>query len=77
MKKTSSGNPTTESATTRTFEQRLERLEEIVALLDSGEAPLEELLVLYEEGIALSKECSAFLQSAEQKITTLSKADIA
>ena len=54
-----------------TFEERLERLEEIVALLDRADAPLEDLLALYEEGITLSKECSAFLQQAEQKVTIL------
>ena len=57
-----------------TFESRLERLEEIVALLDRGDAPLEELLALYEEGIALTKECSDFLQNAEQRISTLQSA---
>ncbi len=60
--------------TKATFEQRLERLEEIVALLDRGDAPLEELLALYEEGIVLSKECSDFLRQAEQKVTTLQTA---
>lgn len=63
-------------ATKATFEQRLERLEEIVALLDRGDAPLEDLLVLYEEGIALTKECSNFLQQAEQKVTTLQNASL-
>ncbi|MBD1210036.1 MAG: exodeoxyribonuclease VII small subunit [Ignavibacteria bacterium] len=57
--------------TKATFEERLERLEEIVVLLDRGDAPLEELLALYEEGIVLSKECSDFLRQAEQKVTTL------
>ncbi len=59
-----------------TFESRLERLEEIVALLDRGDAPLEELLALYEEGTALTKECSDFLQHAEQRVTTLQAAPI-
>ncbi|MCU0424588.1 MAG: exodeoxyribonuclease VII small subunit [Candidatus Kapabacteria bacterium] len=54
-----------------TFEERLERLEEIVSLLDRGEAPLEELLALYEEGTVLVTACSSFLQTAEQKIMTL------
>ncbi|MBL7992835.1 MAG: exodeoxyribonuclease VII small subunit [Candidatus Kapabacteria bacterium] len=60
--------------TKATFEERLERLEEIVVLLDRGDAPLEELLALYEEGIVLSKECSDFLRQAEQKVTTLQAA---
>jgi exodeoxyribonuclease VII small subunit len=59
-----------------TFEQRLERLEHIVSLLDRGDAPLEELLALYEEGTALTKECSDFLQQAEQKVTTLQSASL-
>ncbi len=59
-----------------TFESRLERLEEIVALLDRGDAPLEELLALYEEGTTLTKECSDFLRHAEQRVTTLQASPI-
>lgn len=59
-----------------TFEQRLERLEEIVASLDRGDAPMEELLALYEEGTGLVKECSTFLQTAEQKVFTLQNGTI-
>ena len=36
-----------------TFEQAMGRLEEIVSLLERGEAPLEEALSLFEEGTAL------------------------
>ena len=35
-----------------TFEQALGRLEEIVALLEKGDAPLDQSLELYEEGAA-------------------------
>lgn len=56
---------------TKTFEQAVERLEEIVKSLESGEAGLDETLRLYEEGIALVRECNEKLDGAEQKIRTL------
>ena len=46
-----------------TFEQAMGRLEEIVSLLERGEAPLEEALSLFEEGTALLKKCSGQLLS--------------
>lgn len=55
-----------------TFEQSLERLEEIAALLEQGNAPLEDALKLYEEGTALAAECSRTLNAAQIKITELS-----
>ena len=54
-----------------TFEKALERLEEIVAKLESGEAPLDESLKLFEEGAKLTAQCSAMLDKAEQKVTLL------
>ena len=55
----------------RSFEQNMARLEEIVSLLEKGEAPLEESLKLFEEGTGLMKQCSALLDKAEQKVTAL------
>ena len=55
----------------KTFEQAMTRLEEIVALLEKGEAPLEESLKLFEEGTGLMKQCSTLLDKAEQKVTKL------
>ena len=60
---------------TQTFEQQLARLEEIVALLDKGDAAMEDMLSLYEEGISITKSCREFIDKAEQRITNL--ADIA
>ncbi len=54
-----------------TFEQAMGRLEEIVALLERGDAPLEESLKLFEEGTALMKKCSGLLDKAEQKVVKL------
>jgi exodeoxyribonuclease VII small subunit len=50
------------------FEQQLSRLAEIVEALDAGNAPMEELLKLYEEGMLLTKKCSSYLEGAEQKV---------
>ena len=53
------------------FEVKLHRLEEIAAKLDSEDIGIENAIVLYEEGIKLSKECMETLKNAELKITEL------
>ncbi|MFN8009654.1 MAG: exodeoxyribonuclease VII small subunit [Terriglobia bacterium] len=55
------------------FESALQRLEEIVRKLDSGDLPLASLLEAYEEGVALSRYCHAKLEEAERKVEILSK----
>lgn len=56
-----------------TFEQSLERLEEIAALLEQGNTPLEDALKLYEEAAGLSAECQKQLNEVQIKITELSE----
>jgi len=56
-----------------TFEQALQQLEQIVQRLEKGELPLEESLLLYEEGIRLSRLCHGKLEEAEGKIEVLLK----
>ena len=58
---------------TPTFEAALKQLEEIVQKLEKGELPLEQSLVLYEEGVRLSRLCHAKLEEAEGKIELLLK----
>ena len=53
------------------FEGSMARLEEIVGLLERGDAPLEEAMKLFEEGAKLLRECTAQLDEAEQKVTLL------
>ena len=55
------------------FENKLNRLEEISTLLESDSIGLEEAISLYEEGIELSKDCISTLKNAELKITELKK----
>ena len=57
---------------TLSFEEQFKRLEEIVELLDSGDAPLEELLQIFEEGMQLAKSLREFLNKAEQKVIEIS-----
>jgi exodeoxyribonuclease VII small subunit len=54
-----------------TFEKSMERLEEIVKLLEHGDVPLEKSLTLFEEGTFLIKNCSKALDRAEQKVSGL------
>lgn len=56
-----------------TFEEAMERLEEIVNSMEQGEAPLEESLALFSEGAKLVKQCSTMLDKAEQQVTKLTK----
>lgn len=53
------------------FETALDRLEEIVALLESGENPLEKSLELFEEGVGLVKFCNKKLESVENSVKIL------
>ena len=55
------------------FEQSMQRLEEIVRLLERGDVPLEESLALFEEGSGLIAQCSKLLDNAEQKVIKLKK----
>ena len=57
----------------KTFEQKMLRLEEIVAKLEKGDVPLSDSLALFEEGSHLLKTCNALLDTAEQKVVQLKK----
>ncbi len=50
------------------FEQAMAALEEIVDRLESGEAPLEDSIALYERGAALRRHCEARLRDAELRV---------
>jgi exodeoxyribonuclease VII small subunit len=54
-----------------TFEAQMQRLEKIVEILDDGEISLDEMLIIYEEGIQRSKFCREYLEKAEQKVTVI------
>ncbi len=55
------------------FEQSMQRLEQIVRLLEKGDAPLEDSMKLFEEGIGLALSCKDQLEKAEAKVVQLTK----
>lgn len=55
----------------KTFEASLAELESRVARLERGELELEEALRLFEEGVALVRECHEKLDAAEARIVSL------
>lgn len=55
------------------FEDALQRLEDIVESMEEGEIPLDDLLKKYEEGNELLKVCGKRLRDAELKIELLKK----
>jgi exodeoxyribonuclease VII small subunit len=63
----------TKKKETKSFEESLKRLEQIVEQLESGEVTLDRALEMYEEGVELSKFCIDRLTDAELKLRKLSK----
>ena len=53
---------------TMPFEEALKRLEDIVTQLESGQAPLESSIEMYETGNRLRAHCDALLKNAEARI---------
>ena len=55
------------------FEEMMQKLEEIAGELESGELPLEKAIERYEEGVRCYKECHRILAGAEKKVELLTK----
>jgi exodeoxyribonuclease VII small subunit len=55
------------------FEEAMERLEQIVETLESGDLALDQSLKIFEEGMGLVNFCTRKLEEAEQKVTILIK----
>lgn len=58
-----------------TFEASLEKLEKLVASMESGDIPLADLVEKFEEGSKLVKVCEERLKQAELKIEKLRLGD--
>lgn len=59
------------SAAKMTFEQRLQRLQNVVERLESADLPLDESVALYKEGLALGKACREQLAKARNEVRIL------
>ncbi len=55
------------------YEQAIERIEEIVSLLENNQIALEDSLALFEEGTALTKLCYEKIKNAKAKIVEIEK----
>ena len=53
------------------FEQAMTELEDVVAKLENGQAPLEDSIMLYERGNNLKKHCEQKLKEAEEKVSQI------
>ena len=51
------------------FEENLEKLEEIVKKLENGDVPLDDAIKEFNEAMVLAKKCDEKLKSAEEAIT--------
>lgn len=52
----------------QTFEENMQRLEEIVRAMERGDVPLEQSLKLFQEGTKLVESCGKLLDEAELQV---------
>lgn len=57
------------------YEKSVIRLEEITALLEDGKLSIDESLKLFSEATEILSNCTKYLDSAEQKISSLIKGE--
>ena len=63
------------TADASSFEEALEKLEQVVRQLEEGQLGLSESLARYEEGVRHLKHCHQTLAAAERKIELLTSVD--
>jgi exodeoxyribonuclease VII small subunit len=56
------------------FEENMQRLEQIVRAMERGDVPLEESLKLFREGTALVETCGKLLDEAELQVKKIATA---
>ena len=61
------------AAKKNSFEENLKELETLISELESGNAPLDECIGMFEKGVKLSDECLKMIDDAQQKITLLTQ----
>lgn len=56
-----------------TFEQSMQRLEQIVRAMERGDVPLDESLKLFQEGTELVRACGKLLDEAQLQVQKVVK----
>lgn len=56
------------SKQSKTFEESMSRLEQIIRAMERGDVPLEESLKLFQEGTELVQTCTKLLDDAQLQI---------
>ena len=52
----------------KTFEEKMGELEELISRLESGTVPLNEMVALHEQGMALYESCAKELAAFEKRL---------
>ena len=55
----------------KTFEESMQRLEQIVRTMERGEVPLEESIRLFQEGTELARNCGKLLEDAQLQVSRI------
>ncbi len=63
-------------ATPVSYETALEELEQLVARLESGDMPLDQLLAGYQRGAELLKFCRGRLEAVENQVRVLDQGEL-
>ncbi|MCL7746148.1 MULTISPECIES: exodeoxyribonuclease VII small subunit [Halalkalibacter] len=50
------------------FEEAMKELEQVVECLEQGDVPLEKAITMFQEGMALSKQCHEKLEKVEKQM---------
>lgn len=53
---------------TKSFEEKIKELEELIRRMESGEVPLKEMVTLHEKGMNLYAQCDKELKAFEQRL---------
>lgn len=56
-----------------TFEQKLQRIDELIQIINRSNESLENQIAAYEEGLRLISECKEFLSKTEKKIIDITQ----
>ena len=59
----------------KSFEEKLERIDEIVKRLESGRVDLDEAVKLFQEGKTLAAECEQLLKRSQEQIDAAMRED--